>query len=196
MLEVLLLELEFVWPLLLLLSLPAPFVLFWASCFSRLSWRRWFRLWPGFLEWWQVGLVFLGYVVSLVASKYLFAVDLEPPNHSVVTLFQDTTQSVQKCHFPFRRGGILAYMNCSMIAWAATSNASLASFWSSSRKSNKLRVAGLKTSRWNLCLAIANDWRFTYFLHNTAMFFLKFPLLRLVMFLNVWRAPPRMREWN
>ena len=35
----------------------------------------------------------------------------------------------------FRCGGILAYMNWSMIAWAATLNASFASFWSSSKKS-------------------------------------------------------------
>ena len=67
----------------------------------------------------------------------------------------------------FRWGGLLVYMNCSMIAWAATPSASFASFWSSSKKSINFWFAGLKTSRWNLCFAVAIDWGFTYFLRNT-----------------------------
>ena len=51
----------------------------------------------------------------------------------------------------FRCGGILAYMSWSMIAWAATPNASFANFWSSSRKSINFWFAGLKASCWNLC---------------------------------------------
>ena len=85
----------------------------------------------------------------------------------------------------FRWGGILALMNCSMIACAATPNASFANFWSSSKKSIKLWFAGLKTCRWNLCFAVAIDWGFTYFLWNTVRISPKFSLLGLVMFLKV-----------
>ena len=66
-----------------------------------------------------------------------------------------------------RCGGFSAFMNCSMIAWAATPNASFASFWSSSRKSINFCFAALKTSRWNLCFTVAIDWGSTFFLGNT-----------------------------
>ena len=94
----------------------------------------------------------------------------------------------------FSLGGFSACMKCSMIAWAATLNASFASFWSSSRKAIHFWFAGLKTSRWNLCFDLAFDWGFTYFLRNTVKIPPKFSLLRLLMFLNVWRASQRMRK--
>ena len=67
----------------------------------------------------------------------------------------------------FKWGGILAYMKCSMIAWAGTPNASFPSFWRSSRKSINFRFAGLKTSRWNFCFAVTIDGGCTCFLRNT-----------------------------
>ena len=96
----------------------------------------------------------------------------------------------------FRWGGILAYMNCSIIAWVATPNASFANFWSSSRKSINFWFAGLKTSRWKLCFVVAIDWGFTYFLRNTVKVSPKFPLLGLVLFLNVCGSSTRMKEWK
>ena len=57
----------------------------------------------------------------------------------------------------FRWGGILAFMNCSMIAGAATPNASFESFWSLSGKTINFWFAGSKTSRWSLCFAVAID---------------------------------------
>ena len=38
--------------------------------------------------------------VELVASQYLWASRLELPNHSILTPFQDATQSVHTCRFP------------------------------------------------------------------------------------------------
>ena len=83
-----------------------------------------------------------------------------------------------------------------MIAWAATPNASFASFWSSSRKSINFWFAGLKASRWNSCFAVAIDWSFTYFLRNTVKICATFSLIGLVMFLKVCSASPCMREWK
>ena len=96
----------------------------------------------------------------------------------------------------FRCGGILAYMNWSMIAWAATPNASSANFCSSSKKSIKFWFAGLKTTCWELCLAVALDWGFTYFLRNTVRMSARFSRCGLLTFLNVCSASPRMREWK
>ena len=96
----------------------------------------------------------------------------------------------------FMWGGILAYMNCSMIAWAATPIASFASFRSLSRKSINFWFAGLKASRWSLCFAVAIDWGFTHFLRNTGKISATFSLIGLVMFLNVCSASPCMREWK
>ena len=42
---------------------------------------------------------FLSFVAWLVASQFSFAVHLGLPNHSVLTPFQDSTQSVYECHF-------------------------------------------------------------------------------------------------
>ena len=76
-------------------------------------------------------------------SQYLLVAHQVLPNHSFLIPFLGTSQSAHMSHFPsgpdllifFRCGGILAYMNCSMMAWVAIPNASLASFRSSSRKS-------------------------------------------------------------
>ena len=95
----------------------------------------------------------------------------------------------------FRCGGILAYMNCSMMAWVAIPNASLASFWSSSRKSN-FWFAGLKTSFWNLCFAVAINWGFTHFLRKTGRISSRLSRVGPIMFLKVFRASPLMREWK
>ena len=96
----------------------------------------------------------------------------------------------------FRCGGFLAYMNCSLMAWAAFPNASLASFWSSSRKSTNFWFAGLKTSFWNLCFAVAIDWIFTYFLRKTARISPRFSRVGPLMFLNVCNVTPLVREWK
>ena len=87
-------------------------------------------------------------------------------------------------------------MNCSMMAWAAIPNASLASFWSSSRKSTSFWLAGLKTSFWNLCFAVAIDCGFTYFLRKTARISPRFSRVGPLMFLKVCRASSLMREWK
>ena len=62
-------------------------------------------------------------------------------------------------HF-FRWAGILAYMKCSIIAWAVSPKAIFASFWNWYGKSTNLWYTVLKTSRWNLCFAVAIDWAF------------------------------------
>ena len=87
-------------------------------------------------------------------------------------------------------------MNCSLIAWAATPNASLAGFWSSAKKPINFCFAELKTIRWVLCVDVAIDWSFAYFLRNTVRVSAKFSLLGLLTFLNVRKALPRMREWK
>ena len=51
--------------------------------------------------------------------------------------------------------GILAYMNCSMMASAAIRNASLASFTSSSKKGTNFRFAGFDSSFWIICFVVA-----------------------------------------
>ena len=93
-------------------------------------------------------------------------------------------------------GGSLAYMKCSKISWAATPNATFASFWSSSKKSNTFWFAGLKTSRRNFCFALALDWGCTYFQGKTVRISLKISLFGLLMFLKVCSASLRMREWK
>ena len=104
LLRIFLWELEFVWPLLvMLLFLPALFVLSWAWSFSRWSWWHWFLWWPGLLQWWQVGLCFSGFwdfVGWLFVSHYLYAANLELPNHLMATPFQDVTQFVHMCDSP------------------------------------------------------------------------------------------------
>ena len=79
------------------------------------------------------------------------------------------------------------------MAWAAIPNASLASFWCSSRKPNKFWFAGLKTSFWNLCSAVAIDWCFTYFLRKTARNSPRFFPVGPLMFLKVCSESPLMR---
>ena len=96
----------------------------------------------------------------------------------------------------FRCGGILAFMNCSMIAWAITLIASLTNFWSSSKHSINFRFAGLKTRCGNLCFAVTVGWHFRYFLQNTVRISPNFSLLGLVMFLKVSSVSPRLREWK
>ena len=56
--------------------------------------------------------------------------------------------------------------------------------------------AGLKTSCWILCFAVAIDWGFIYFPRNTVRISARFSWFGLLMFLNVCSASPRMREWK
>ena len=51
---------------------------------------------------------FLSFVVRLVASQCLSAVHVELPNHSVLTPFQDATQSVLMCHSPNVLGWLIS----------------------------------------------------------------------------------------
>ena len=96
----------------------------------------------------------------------------------------------------FRCDVVLAYMNCSMMTWAAIPNASSASFWSSSRKSTNFCFAGLKTNFWNLCFAVAIDWGFTYFLRKTARVSPKVSRVRLLLFWKVCSASPSWENGN
>ena len=78
-----------------------------------------------------------------VGSQRLFVALQGITHRFVFILFLGVWQSVRPngsdSMFFFKFGGILAYMNCSMKALAAIPNASLASFWSSSRKSAPMR---------------------------------------------------------
>ena len=94
-----------------------------------------------------------------------------------------------------RCGGILEYMNCSMMAWEVITNASFASFWSSSRKSKNFWIDGLKTTFWILCFAVAIDWGLT-FLQENCTNFLRFPQVGLLMFLNICNSSLFDRKWN
>ena len=76
------------------------------------------------------------------------------------------------------------------------SDASLASFWSSSRKYTNFWFAGLKTSFWSLCFAVAIDWGFTYLLRKTARISPRFSPVGPLKILNVCSASPVMREWQ
>ena len=97
----------------------------------------------------------------------------------------------------FGRGGILAYMNSSRIGWAAILNAPFANFrTSSSKKSINFWFVGLKNNRQKLCFVVAFDWALTYFLRNIIRISAKISRFRLLMFLNVCGASPRMREWK
>ena len=64
------------------------------------------------------------------------------------------------------------------------------------KNSIRLWFAGLRTSRWNLCFAVAPEWVFTCFLRKIFSFSLKISQFELLMFLNVCSAMPHMREWK
>ena len=155
-------------------------MLFWPQFYSSLIWQHWLlRYWPGFLQWWEVGLGFSGFwcvtccvTVFICSSSGAFKPfsSKSLSRYDTIKLHVQFSKGAWFIDF-FRWGGILAYLNCSMIAWATASSASFASFWSSSRKSIDLWFAGLKTIRWSLCFAAAIYWGFTYFLRNTVNFF-------------------------
>ena len=151
LLEIFLLELEIVWPPLMLLLLPEIFVLFRARFTPRLSLRHRLHLWTGFFQWWQVGFGFSGFCcVACCVTVFIRSWSAaSKPWSSNSFLRCDTICSCvlfSKCasliNF-FRWGGILAYMNCSMIVWATTPNASFGSFWSSFWKPNLFWFAAL-----------------------------------------------------
>ena len=86
----------------------------------------------------------------------LSEVHQELPNFLALIPFRGVSQSVHADRSPvrlfndfFRRGGILSYMNCSLIRWAAFPKVYFAQFWSSSKKSINFCFARLTTSRWN-----------------------------------------------
>ena len=60
-----------------------------------------------------------------------------------------------------RRGGFFGVYEMFNDGVGTIMNESLASFWSSSRKSTNFWFAGLKTSFWNLRSAFAIDWGFS-----------------------------------
>ena len=67
-------------------------------------------------------------------------------------------------------------------------------FWSSSKKTITSWFTGLKTSEWTLCNFVSIDWCSKCFLRNRVWIPPKFPLLGLVMFLNVCKVSKRIRE--
>ena len=131
--------------------------------------------------WVACNLVFVRHSVHLSFIRIFQTVKLYFPSELCHNLFILAVLQKQMAWFIdfFRCGGILAYMNCSMIAWASTPNAPFANFWSSSKKSINFWFGGLNTSCWNMCFAVAIDWGFTYFLRNTVRISPKFSLLGL-----------------
>ena len=106
-------------------------------------------------------------------------------------------QSVPRCHSPidfFRCGGVLADMNCSMMAWVAIPSAFMASFWSSPRNSTIFQFVGLKTIFWNLTFNVAKDLGFTYFLRRTEWSSPIFSRVGLLVFLYACSVSPLIRE--
>ena len=81
-------------------------------------------------------------------------------------------------------------VNCSMMAWAAIPNASLAILWRSSLKSTNFWFDGFEMSFWKLCFALAIDWDLTYFLEKIVGFSRSFSRVGLPLFLNVCNASP------
>ena len=127
--------------------------LFWLiSVRSRCFFNRWhwFLKCPGFSQWWHVGLGLSAFTfVSCRLTVFICS------SSGAYNLFGSSSLSkcVTICSYApfskwvwcidfFRCGGILAQMICSTMAWAAIPNASLASFWSSSRKSTKFDLLG------------------------------------------------------
>ena len=96
-----------------------------------------------FLQWWHVGLGLSAFVFAVLLLTVLSVAHQGLPNRSALIPFRRCVTICSYVPFSrwawfidfFRRGGILAYMNCSMMAWTAIPNAFLASLWSSSRKS-------------------------------------------------------------
>ena len=151
-----------------------------------------------FLQWWHVGLGLSAFVFAVLWLTVFICSSSGACKPFSSNCF---SRCVTICSIlPFSKwawfidffgcGGILAYMSCSMMAWAAIPNASSASFWSSPRKSTNT------TSFWNLCFAVAFDWGFTYFLRKTARISPSFSRVGPLMFLNVYNASPFMREWK
>ena len=173
---------------------PAMFLLFSLWYFSFVSWRHGFWYWPGFLQWWQAGLCFSGFgFVACCVTVFVFSSSgaFKPFSSNsfsmCVTLCSLVLFSKWAWFMVFYMcGGILADMNCSLIAWAATPKAFFASFWSSSRKSYEFWFAGLKSSCWTLYSSVALDWGFTHFLRNTFQISPTLSPFWLLVFLNVW----------
>ena len=81
-----------------------------------------------------------------------------------------------------------------MMAWAAIPKPSLASPWTSSRKLTHFLFARLKTSFWNLCLAVIIDKELTQFQRKAAKVSPRFFGFWLLLFLNVCNSSAFMRE--
>ena len=157
-----------------------------------------------FLQWWHVGLRVSAFLFAVLwLTVFICSSSGASKSFSSNSLYRCVTT----CSYVpfsklawyidfFRFGGFLAYVNCSMMAWAAISNASLVSFWSWSRKSTNFWFAGLRMSFWNLCFAVAIDWGFTYFLRKTARISPKLYRVGPLIFSNVCNASPLMREWK
>ena len=96
----------------------------------------------------------------------------------------------------FRCRCILAYMKCSILAAAATSNASIAKFWNSSQKSIYFRFAALTSSRWSLGFTVAIGGRFTCFLRKTLKIWSQMRSGWDVDLLKYCNASRRMRDWK
>ena len=79
------------------------------------------------------------FVLWLVSTQCLFPFRRELPNHLARTHFQDATQLFIGAILQMslinrlRWGGIFSHVSCSIIARAATPNASFGSFWSWSK---------------------------------------------------------------
>ena len=136
----------------LLLLLPALFVLHWTWSFRRLSWWHWFLLLPEILESCRVCLGFSGIglvtcciTVSICSSSGAFKPLNSNSSSRCDTICAYVRFSKCACLFDFFRcGGILANINCSMIARAATPKASWAiTFFKETRKGKISRFNGV-----------------------------------------------------
>ena len=82
------------------------------------------------------------------------------------------------------------------MAWAALLIASLASFWSSSRKITNLWFPGLKTKFGKLSFSVTIVRNFTYYLLRTSRISTSFSRAGPILFSNVCNASSLMREWK
>ena len=89
-----------------------------------------------------------------------------------------------------RCDGVLTYMKCSTMMWAAFAKALLTCLWRSWRRSNNFWFAPLKKSSWKLCFAVALYWGFKYFLRKTARTSPRFSRIRPSLLLNVCKVSP------
>ena len=157
-----------------------------------------------FLQWWNVDLVDSALVFAaccltvLICNSSGSSRPFSPSSFSRFVKICSFAQFCSRAWFVdfFRCGGSLAYMICSMMAWADIPKMSLASFCISLRESTTFWFAGLKVNFWNFYFAAVIDWGLSYFLRKTAIISPRLSRVGPLLFFKVFTAIPFMREWK